>query len=90
MEDKSIKKQEVKLIKELAHLEKEMEKQVYWVLEMKTWLLKDQDDLKANIAALDLRRQSQEEYFRKRNSYQHHWSFIFCGLQENYIYLKEI
>ena len=71
MKDKSIKKQEVKLIKKLAHLEKEMEKQVHWVLEMKTWLLKDQDDLKANVAALDPRRLSQEEYLRKRNSCQH-------------------
>ena len=90
MEHKSIKKQELKLIKELAYLEKEMEKQIHWVLEMKTWLLKDQDDLKANIAALDPRKQSQEEYFRKRNSYQHQWSINFCGLQEEYIYLKEI
>ena len=72
MEDKSIKKQKMKLIKELAHLEKEMEKQVHRILETKTWLLKDQDDLKANVASLDPRRQSQEEYFRKRNSYQHH------------------
>ena len=90
MEDKSIKKQKMKLIKELAHLEKEMEKQVHWVLEMKTWLLKDQDDLKANVAALDPRRLSQKEYLRKRNSYQHQWSINFFGLQEEYIYLKEI
>ena len=90
MADKSIKKQEVKLIKELAYLEKEMEKQIHWVLEKKTWLLRDQDDLKANVAALDPARLSQEEYFRKRNSYQHYWSVNFCELQEDYIYLKEI
>ena len=59
MEHKSIKKQEVKLIKELEYLEKKIEKQIHWVLDMKTWLLRDQDDLKANVAALDPRRQSQ-------------------------------
>ena len=57
---------------------------------MRTHLLKDQHDLKANITALDPRKQSQVEYFRKRKSYQHHWSVNFCGLQEDYIYLKEI
>ena len=90
MEHKYIKKQEVKLIQELEYLEKEIEKQIHWVLEMKTWLLRDQDYLKANVAALDPGRLSQEEYFRKRNSYQHQWSINFCGLQEEYIYLKEI
>ena len=59
MEHKSIKKQEVKLIKELEYLEKEIEKQIHWVLDMNPWLLRDQDDLKANVAALDPRRQSQ-------------------------------
>ena len=87
MEDKSIKKQKMKLIKELAHLEKEMEKQVHRILETKTWLLKDQDDLKANVAALDPRGLSQEKYLRKRNSYLHQWSINFFGLQEQYIYL---
>ena len=67
-----------------------MEKQVHWVLEMKTWLLKDQDDLKAKVAALDPRGLSQEKYLRKRNSYLHQWSINFFGLQEEYIYLKEI
>ena len=67
-----------------------MEKQIDWVLDMRTYLLRDQHDLKANVAALDPRRQSQEEYVRKRKSYQHHWSVNFCGLQEDYIYLKEI
>ena len=56
MEHKSIKKQEVKLIRELAYLEKEIEKQIDRVLDMRTWLLRDQDDIKANIAALDPRK----------------------------------
>ena len=59
MEDKSIKKQEVKLICEFAYLEKEMEKQIDWVLDMRTYLLRNQHDLKANVAALDPRRQTQ-------------------------------
>ena len=80
MEHKSIKKQEVKLIRELAYLEKEIEKQIDYVLDMRTHLLRDQHDLEANVVVHYPRKQNQEEYFRKRKSYQHHRRFIVCSI----------
>ena len=90
MEHKSIKEQEVELIQELAHLEKEQEKQINMVLDTRTCLLRDQDAIKAYIAALDPREQSQEEFSSKRKACQRIWSINFSGLHEHYIYLKEI
>ena len=58
MEHKSIKEQEVELIRELAHLEKEQEKQIHMVLDTRTCLLRDQDAIKKYVDALDPREQS--------------------------------
>ena len=62
MEHKSIKEQEVELIRELAHLEKKQEKQIDMILDTRTRLLRDQDAIKAYVAALDPREQNQVEY----------------------------
>ena len=87
MEHKSIKEQEVELIQELAHLEKDIEKQIDLVLDMRTYLLRDQDAIKAYVAALDPREQSQVEYVNaKRKTCQHN----FSGLQEHLIDLRKI
>ena len=91
MEHKSIKEQEVELIRELAHLEKEQEKQINIVLDTRTCLLRDQDAIKAYVAELDPREQNQVEYVNtKKKTCQLIWSINFSGLQEHYIYLKEI
>ena len=58
---------------------------------MRTYLLRDQDAIKAYVAALDPREQSQVEYVNTRTkTCQLKWSINFSGLQEHYIYLKEI
>ena len=80
MEHKSIKEQELELIWELAHLEKEQEKQIDIVLDTRTCLLRDQDAIKSYIAALDPREQSQEEFSSKIKAYQRIWSINFSGL----------
>ena len=91
MEHKSIKEQEVELIRELAHLEKEQEKQIDIVLDTRTCLLRDQDAIKAYVAELDPREQNQVENVNtKKKTCQLIWSINFSGLQEHYIYLKEI
>ena len=87
MEHKSIKEQEVELIRELAHLDREQEKQINMVLDTRTHLLRDQDAIKAYVAALDPREQSQVEYVNaKRKTCQHN----FSGLQEHFIDLRKI
>ena len=90
MEHKSIKEQEVELIWELAHLEKEQEKQIDMVLDTRICLLRDQDAIKAYIAALDPREQSQEEFSSKRKTREHIWSINFSELQEHFIDLMKI
>ena len=91
MEHKSIKEQELEIIRELAHLEKELEKQINIVLDTRTCLLRDQDAIKAYVAELDPREQNQVEYVNtKKKTCQLIWSINFSGLQEHYIYLKEI
>ena len=81
----------MELIQELAHLEKEREKQINIVLDARTCLLRDPDAIKAYAAALDPREQSQVEYVNtKRKTCQLNWSINFSGLQEHYIHLKEI
>ena len=73
MEHKSIKEQELELIQELAHLEKEQEKQIDIVLDTRTCLLRDQDAIKAYVAELDPREQSQVKYVntKKKNLSTH-------------------
>ena len=61
------------------------------VLDTRTCLLRDQDAIKAYVAELDPREQNQVEYVNtKRKTCQLNWSINFSGLQEHYIYLKEI
>lgn len=83
----------MELIQELTDLERDQEEQIDLILEIRILLLKDLDAMKAYVAALDIKNageQKEQVNKLKRKPCQLLWSINFSGLQDQYIYLKEI